>query len=240
MLLNFSMHLCGQAGGPTSGEADVRTIAVISQKGGAGKSTLAIHLAVAAYLKGYRCAIVDLDPQATARKWGDKREADGPEVIGDHAERLPQLVEAARTNEADLLVIDTAPNADRASLAAARAANLILIPCRPASFDLEAIEATRDLASIAKKPAWVVLSAAPTRSAIVEEARRGLESGGAKVAPQTIHHRVAYSYAVIDGRSASEYEPDGKAAEEVTNLFQWASEQVGLPASGLHGKKATD
>lgn len=236
----MAVPTCGQARGPSCRDADVRTIAVISQKGGAGKSTIAIHLAVAAYLGGHRCAIVDLDPQATARKWGDKRQADGPEVVGDHAERLPQLVDTARANGADLLIIDTAPNADRASLAAARAADLILIPCRPAAFDLEAIEATRDLADIAKKPAWVVLSSAPARSAIVEEARRGLEAGGAKVAPQTIHHRVAYSYAVIDGRSASEYEPDGKAAEEVASLFAWASKQVGLPTSRKAGRKAGD
>jgi len=216
----------------------VRTIAVISQKGGVGKSTIAVHIAVAGTLAGYRTALVDLDPQATARKWGDKRQAPEPEVIGDHAERLPQLVDAARANGADLLVIDTAPNADRASLAAARAADLILIPCRPASFDLDAIEATRDLATIAKKPAWVVLSSAPTRSAIVEEARSSLEQQGARVAPQIIHQRVAYQYSVIDGRTATEYEPEGKAAEEVAALFRWACEQVGLPAMGHNGKAA--
>lgn len=215
----------------------MRTIAVISQKGGVGKSTVAVHLAVAGTLAGFRTALVDLDPQATARKWGDKREAPEPEVVSDHAERLPQLADAARANGADLLIIDTAPNADRASLAAARTADLILIPCRPAAFDLEAIEATRDLATIAKKPAWVVLSSAPTRSAIVEEARRGLEGQGAKVAPQVIHQRVAYSYAVIDGRTASEYEPEGKAAEEVAALFAWARGEVGLPTGKQSGKK---
>lgn len=232
------MPACPQARRHTCRGADVRTIAVISQKGGVGKSTIAVHIAVAASLAGYRAALVDLDPQATARKWGDKRQAPEPEVIGDHAERLPQLVDAARTNGADLLVIDTAPNADRASLAAARAADLILIPCRPASFDLDAIEATRDLAAIAKKPAWVVLSSAPTRSAIVEEARSGLEKQGARVAPQIIHQRVAYQYSVIDGRTATEYEPEGKAAEEVAALFAWACEQVGLPAMKHDGKAA--
>lgn len=208
----------------------MKTIAVVSQKGGSGKSTISVHLAVAAQLDGLRVAVVDLDPQATARKWGDKREAPEPEVIGDHAERLPQLVEAASANGADLLIIDTAPNADRASLAAARAADLVLIPCRPAAFDLDAIEATRDLAEIAKKPAWVVLNSAPIRSAITEEARRGLEEKGAKVAPQTIHVRVAYSHSVIDGRTALEFEPDGKAAEEIRALLTWARGQIGMPA----------
>jgi chromosome partitioning protein len=207
----------------------MQTIAVISQKGGAGKTTTAVHLAVAAQQEGYRVAVIDLDPQATARKWGDKRQDPEPEVIGDHAERLPQLVEAARANGADLLIIDTAPNADRASLAAARAADVILIPCRPAAFDLEAIEATRDLAAIAKKPAYVVLNSAPIRSAITEEARQGLEAQGAKVCPHVLFVRVAYAHSVIDGRTALEFEPDGKAAEEVRALFKWASGHVGLP-----------
>ncbi len=216
----------------------MKTIAVISQKGGSGKSTISVHLAVAAQQHGLRVAVIDLDPQATARKWGDKREADEPEVIGDHAERLPQLVEAARANGADLLVIDTAPNADRASLTAARAADLVLIPCRPASFDLDAIEATCDLADIAKKPAWVVLNAAPIRSGIVDEARKGLEGQGRKVAPQVVHVRVAFSHGVIDGRTAQELEPDGKAAEEIEALFLWACIQVDLPATPHDHKPA--
>jgi len=206
----------------------MQTVAVISQKGGAGKTTLAIHLAVAALQYGRRVAVVDLDPQATARKWFDKRAADEPEVVGDHAERLSQLIEAARTNGADLLVIDTAPNADRASLMAAKVADLILIPCRPAAFDLDAIEATLDLAEIAKKPAFVVLSLAPARSPLTEEARLGLEVKGAKVAPTIIHQRVAYSHSVIDGRTALEFEPDGKAAEEIRSLYAWACPHAGM------------
>jgi len=206
----------------------MRTVAVISQKGGAGKTTLTVHLAVAAEQDGLKVALVDLDPQGTARRWGDKRQAE-PEVVGDHAERLTQLMATAEANGADLLFIDTAPNADRASLAAARAADFILIPCRPAAFDLEAIEATRDVAALAKKPSAVVLNAAPIRSPIVEEAKAGLEAQGAMVAPVVIHHRVALSHSVIDGRTALEYEAEGKAAEEIRSLFRWTCGQVGVP-----------
>src|SRR5690349_6010196 len=136
----------------------MKVVAVVSQKGGAGKTTLAVHLATCAFLAGQRVALVDLDPQATARRWGDKREADGPEVVSDHPSRLTPLLDTARGNGAELVIVDTAPNADQAALGAARAADLVLVPCRPAAFDLEAIEATLDLAAIAKKPASVVLN----------------------------------------------------------------------------------
>lgn len=213
----------------------MRVISVISQKGGAGKTTLAIHLAVCAAAAGIRTAIVDLDPQTSARRWGDKRGRE-PEVISDHAERLPQLLSAAERNGADLVVVDTAPNADRASLTAARSADLILIPCRPAAFDLDAIEATRELAEIARKAPYVVLSAAPVRSSLVDEARRGLESKGTAVCPIVLHNRVAFSHSVIDGRTATEFEPSGKAAGEAWDLMVWACRHVGLqpaPQAGM-------
>src|SRR5947209_1413992 len=119
----------------------MKTIAIISQKGGAGKTTLAVHLATAAAAAGHAVAIIDLDPQATATSWGDDR-TNGPEVISGQAVRLPALMQAARENGASFLVLDTAPNADQTASLAARAADLVLVPCRPARFDLEAVETT--------------------------------------------------------------------------------------------------
>jgi chromosome partitioning protein len=205
----------------------MRTISVISQKGGSGKTTIAIHLAVAATEAGLTTAVIDLDPQASAAKWGDSR-GDPPDVVSAQAERLQEMLDAARENGADLVIVDTAPNADRASLVAMRAADLILIPCRPARFDLEAIAATLEIAEIARKEPFVVLSCAPVRSALVGEASTDLEERGARLAPVVIHQRVAYSHAVIDGRTATEFEPDGKAAEEARELLTWACGRVGL------------
>src|SRR3954447_26204506 len=103
----------------TRGQGDImKIVAVICQKGGVGKTCLSVHLATAATMAGYRAAIVDLDPQGTASSWGDLRQADEPEVISGQAARLPQLVEAAKANGADLLVIDTPPQADGVALAA--------------------------------------------------------------------------------------------------------------------------
>jgi CobQ/CobB/MinD/ParA nucleotide binding domain len=117
----------------TTKRANMKTIAIISQKGGAGKTTVAIHLAVAAEQRGMKTALFDLDPQASASSWSDKRNQPSPVVVSAKAARLPSLLEQAMAQFADLVIIDSAPNADSASLAAARAADLILIPCRPVS-----------------------------------------------------------------------------------------------------------
>src|ERR1035437_847125 len=132
----------------------MKIIAIISQKGGAGKTTLAVHLATAAAAAGHTAAVIDLDPQGTAASWGDRRTAGAPEVISGQAIRIPALVSAARDNGADFLVLDTAPNADQTASLAARAADVVLIPCRPSAFDLEAIETTLIIAKAAMKPAY--------------------------------------------------------------------------------------
>jgi chromosome partitioning protein len=216
----------------------MKIIAIISQKGGAGKTTLAVHLAAAAAAAGYIAAIIDLDPQSTAASWGDRRTASTPEVISGQATRLPALVSAAKQNGADFLVLDTAPNADQAVSLAARAADVVLIPCRPAAFDLEAIETTLMLAKAAMKQAYVVLNSVPPRSGVGREAAEGLIARGAKVAPHQLTHRAAFAHGVIDGRTAQEFEPNGKAADEVIALYKWLCGVVDMPTRGHVDKAA--
>lgn len=216
----------------------MKIIAIVSQKGGAGKTTLAVHLATAAAAAGHRAAIIDLDPQATAASWGDRRTAPEPEVISGQAVRLPALIAAAQGNGADFLVLDTAPNADQTASLAARAADLVLIPCRPSTFDLEAIATTLLLAKAASKPAFVVLNAVPPRSSIGKEAAAGLVAQGAQVAAHQLSHRAAFTHGVIDGRTAQEFEPQGKAAEEIEALYTWLCGLVDMPARGQNRKAA--
>lgn len=204
----------------------METIAIISQKGGAGKTTLALHLAVAASQHDFQVAVFDLDPQASAASWSDMRESPTPAVVSAQAERLPNLLEQAASQEADLVIIDSAPNADAASLAAAQAADMILIPCRPSAFDLSAISTTLNLASVAGKNAFVLLNAVPSQGKVGEEARQALSDGGVAVVPPVLHHLVAFSHALNDGRTAQEFEPKGKAAGEVSALFDWVRKQT--------------
>jgi chromosome partitioning protein len=152
-----------------------------------------------------------------------------PEVVSGQANRLPVLIDGARRQGFDLVVIDTGPNADAAARRAAELADLVLIPCRPAAFDLKAIRTTIDLVEITRSPAFVVINAAPIRSRAVQEAADVVTGLGAKVAPVVISQRAAYAHAVITGRTAQEFEPDGKAAEEVAALWVWVAGELGLP-----------
>jgi chromosome partitioning protein len=206
-------------------------------EGGAGKTTLAVHLGAAAVQAGHISAIIDLDPQATAASWGDRRQVSEPEVVSGQAVRLPALMKTARENGAGFLVLDTVPNADQTASLAARSADLVLIPCRASTFDLQAIETTLLLAKAAGKPAYVVLNAVPPRSGIGKEAAEGLTSRGAKVAPHQITQRAAFTHSVIDGRTAQEFEPEGKAAAEIRQLYEWICGIVDMPIRG-HARNA--
>lgn len=210
----------------------MKTIAIISQKGGAGKTTIAIHLAVAAERKGMATALFDLDPQASASSWSDKRGLPSPAVVSAQPARLSGLISQAKEQDADLAIIDSAPNADAASLAAAKEADLILIPCRPAAFDMDAIGTTLNLAAVAGKPAYVLLNAVPPHGRVGEEARSSIEEGGVQVAEPVLHHLVAYSHAVNDGRTAQELDANSKAAGEIDRLFRWLVKHANM-ATGL-------
>ncbi len=206
--------------------ASMKTVAVISRKGGAGKTTLAIHLAVAASRSGKEAAIVDLDPQASAAGWGDSRTEKTPAVVSAQAARLPKVLEAAALAGAALAVIDTAPHSENAALAAVRAADLILIPCRPAILDLRAIGDTIDLVNLAKKMAFVVLNAVPPRGSLAEEAIEAITPFGVPVAPIRVGQRATFVHALTLGLTAEEYEPEGKAAEEIQLLYKWTCKQL--------------
>ncbi len=214
------------------------TIAIISQKGGAGKTTLALHLAAAAQDAGRVALIIDTDPQATASQWAAWRQDAPPEVIDSPPPRLAAKVDAAKGQGADFIVIDTPPHADSAARAAVEVADLVLIPCRPSAFDLSAIQTTAKLVQLLRKPAFVVFTAgSPNAPRIYQEAGELVGSFGTPPCPVTLPDRAAYRHASGEGRTVMEYEPAGKAADDMRQFYAWTCLQVGASARKIARKR---
>ena len=207
----------------------MKVIAIVSQKGGAGKTTLALHIAVAAERAGLSAAILDMDPQETAERWSEWRKEEPPAVVAAKATTLARRIEQARGADGDLVVIDPPPLAQTEAREAARVADLILIPCRPSAFDLDAIRITADLADDIRKPAFVVVNAGPPHgTSVYRDVAETVESFGLKIALARLAERAAFRHAVREGKSVLETEPDGKAAEEVGALWTWIAGQLGI------------
>jgi chromosome partitioning protein len=205
----------------------MKTISLLSQKGGTGKTTLCVHLAVAAERAGKSAVILDLDPQASATGWKDNRADENPVTVSLQFSRLGQTLAASQQGGADLAFIDSAPHSDQVAIAAAEAADLILIPCRAGILDIRAIAMTAKIAKLAGKPAFVVLNALPPQAAsLISEIREAIAVHGLTLAPVIIHQRAAYAHSLIDGRVAMEFDPKGKAADEIPKLYQWLATEL--------------
>jgi len=201
----------------------MRILALVAQKGGSGKPTLAVHLAVAAAQVGERVVLLDTDPQASARAWAQVRLAPQPFVLGTTPAALPQQL---ATLDATLVVIDTPPHTAVTLPTITALATALLLPCRPTAFDLAAMPATVALASAAHKPTAFVLTACPARAPEVGEAAAALATYDLPVAPVRIGERRAYARAVASGRAVTEFAPRSLAAQEITALWQWLQDHI--------------
>jgi chromosome partitioning protein len=213
----------------------MKTIAIISQKGGAGKTTLALHLAVAAVQDNKTAVIADLDEQASATMWHKARENPLPHVQPTHSAALSTFLPEAERQGVDLMVLDTAPQSDKPAINAAEVADLILVPCKPSVMDLRAVQNTIRLTKVANlKPGtqvFAVLTQVEPFGRLHEEARSTLQKLDLEVLPYGLGRRVAYHHGLIDGRTALEFEPNGKAATETKLLYQRVWEIVNMPSS---------
>ena len=204
----------------------MKVVAILSEKGGAGKTTLAVHVATAAHLAGQGVAILDLDPQGSAYAWAERR-TEPPEAQAITPVALPGWLDKLRQAEAGLVVLDTGRDANNAGYIAAKAADMILIPLRPGGFDLLALGRTLDLCKLAGKRPYVVLNAIrPGSSRAETDARDALTGLECEISPCVLHERADYRHASVAARSAQELDAKGKAAEAVAALFRWLSKQL--------------
>jgi chromosome partitioning protein len=204
----------------------MRVLALASQKGGSGKTTLSGHLAVQAERCGVGpVVLIDIDPQGSLADWWNERQDDSPAFAQTTVARLAADLEMLRQQGFRLAVIDTPPAITMAIQSVIQVAELIVIPTRPSPHDLRAVGATVDLCERAGKPLLFVVNAATPRARITIEAAVALSQHGT-VAPVTLHQRVDFAASMIDGRTVMEIDPDSRSSHEVAELWNYVSDRL--------------
>jgi chromosome partitioning protein len=204
----------------------MRVLAMASQKGGSGKTTLSGHLAVQAQLSGAGpVVLIDIDPQGSLADWWNERQDDLPAFAQTTVARLAADLEVLRQQGFKLAVIDTPPAITMAIQSVINVAELIVIPTRPSPHDLRAVGATVDLCERAGKPLIFVVNAATPKARITSDAAVALSQHGT-VAPITIHQRTDFAASMIDGRTVMEVDPRGRSAAEVESLWTYVSDRL--------------
>jgi chromosome partitioning protein len=206
-----------------------RIVTVAQQKGGAGKTTLAAHLAVAWAESGKSVAVVDIDPQASLSTWWEMRDAlgipapsNGRGKGGVSVHRLGGWRTAGEvtrlSKDHDVVVIDSPPHAETEAKIAVRAADLVLIPLQPSPMDLWATKPTLALAAAEKTASLLVMNRVPPRTNLTELILAEVEKMGANLAKARIGNRVALAASMAEGKGVTEYQKRGTAASEIRAL----------------------
>jgi chromosome partitioning protein len=218
----------------------MRTLAVISRKGGAGKTTLSTSLAVSAWRAGLKTVLVDLDPQRSAALWGRVRDKPGPAVVSTTAGKLFPVWSAAQNSGCELMLLDTPASGEDETLQAVRLADLCLLVCRPNFFDMDALVSSMDLVRRQGKPGLVVLNQAPPQrlgqeAQAVGRAIAELQAYGAQIAETGLRSRAAFPAAAGRGISVEEIDPHRPAAREIAGVWAqaWSLLQASRPPAQL-------
>jgi chromosome partitioning protein len=211
---------------------------IVSQKGGGGKTTLALHLAIAA-AEDLKVLVIDLDPQQSAERWHAIRQRhtgtkDDPSVAAGPYTKLPEMLRIARKLGAELVLIDTPPKLDKAITAALTPATLALIPVKTSILDLQALEDCVRVVEFAKakSKAVVVMNAVPTgrsKEATIKEVMRYAGRHDLEVMPERLSDLPAYAQGLKSGRGVTETDRNGTAAKEIGALFEalWSRDSGG-------------
>lgn len=206
----------------------MKILVLASQKGGAGKTTLAAHLAVISGKAGAGPTVmIDTDPQGSLSAWWNSREADEPALASSKLVDLPVKLEELASAGFKLAVIDTPPATTDAIRDVVKLADLVLIPTRPSPHDLRAVGSTVNLALEAGRPfAFAVTQAKPTAK-LTLQAVAALSAHGV-VSPVIVHDRVDYAASMVDGRTVGEVDAKSRSAEEIVKLFSFVLERMNV------------
>lgn len=220
----------------------MKVVAILASKGGSGKTTTTVTIATAAAELGIKVRILDMDPQVSSTRWGDRRGDTLPDVHSLHALRLERALDAAERDGIQLVVIDTPPRSDADALAAVRLSDLVIMPCLPKVLDVEAMLKTLDLVVAAHKEdaAYVMLNAVPARGSEVADTEQVLSGlrDFIKFVPTKLGDRKSFWRCMITGEGVVESEPEGKAASEARELASWLVKTLGMSVRRKRKKAA--
>lgn len=212
----------------------MRTIAFLTQKGGAGKTTLAASLAVAAAGTDERVIVLDLDPQASLVRWGKRRQAANvsskvmiEQLEGERLPRLRAVLEGLNDAGFTLAILDTGGADSVAARLVTEAADLCLLPARPTRLDVEATAATFRACYLAKRKAAFVLNQCPPtyRSSRASDAAKDLTRLGVLAEPM-LSARMDFQDAIAVGLGITEYAGGSRAAQEIKGFWGWIRAQL--------------
>jgi len=211
----------------------MKTLVVTSRKGGVGKTTVAVNIALAAFASGARVMLADIDPQRSATDALRAREKPGPVLVETAAGKLFQLHMTASREGYDLLVVDT-PSTPEAEVALAmNISDLCLLVCRPNFLDIASVVRSSEAVRRLGRNGLVVLNQAPPSRKGVEppavlRAVEALRFGGLPLAAVGLRSRAAYPSAIAHGVSAAEWDPASTAAREIDGLWRDLQRRLGL------------
>jgi chromosome partitioning protein len=213
-----------------------------SRKGGSGKSTLAAHLAAHVHKPSRRCLLVDDDPQGSLTLWNALRQDDAL-PLKKVTRTITDILAKAKRNDIEWVFIDTPPNMSVSVTEAMRCATLVIIPCRPGVFDIDAVQETIEFARRADTPYAVIINGAPPKRNEIESrsvisTRELLAKFEIPVWGGQITQRTGYSLALAEGYGAKEYETECSSAAEIAGLWRAIEKSFhvirGLQGTGMH------
>ena len=199
-----------------------KIITIAQQKGGAGKTTLAAHMAVALMQRGLRVAIIDIDPQGSLTRWHQQRQNRmGEGYTGFHFSaltgwRVGSEANRLRRGNYDVVLIDSPPHVETEARTAIRAADLIVVPVQPSPTDIWATQATIKLAKNEKKPVLTVMNRVNAKSKLAQQMKGELTD----LSKTFLGNRVAFASAILDGKGVTELDPKSQASLEIKSVVE--------------------
>jgi chromosome partitioning protein len=198
----------------------MKVISLVTQKGGSGKSTLCVSLAVAAKEAGHSVCILESDKQATATQWSQARSGQPPEVAQVTADRLDGVIERLQGASFNFVFIDTPGVDSPGTHAVIRISDLCLIPCRPTPADLRSVSPTLAAIHRLEVPFAFVLNQTPPKGFRVRDTSEGLKVLG-MLADVAVVARTDHQDAIGAGQGVTEFNSEGPAAAEIRRLWAW-------------------